>query len=89
MIKKIQVTTDKAPLPLAGAYSQGLVINDNRMYVSGQGPVDVSTGKMPEGIAAQTTQVLENIRFILLPFLFPIKLCFYLCKTFLIKFPVV
>ena len=60
---KKQITTEKAPLPL-GAYSQGLVIND-RMYVSGQGPMDVTTGKMPNGIERQTTQVLKNIEAIL------------------------
>jgi len=61
---KKQIKTDKAPLPI-GPYSQGLVINETRMYVAGQGPMDVAAGKMPDGISAQTAQVLNNIKAIL------------------------
>ena len=49
-----------APKPI-GPYSQAIK-NNNTLYVSGQIPVDPMTGKMVTGdIAAQTTQVLENI----------------------------
>lgn len=43
-----------------GPYSPGLLVGDY-LYVSGQGVRD-ATGKMPEGIAAQTRQCLENVR---------------------------
>lgn len=54
------VATDKAP-PAAGPYSQAVEC-DGIVYVSGQIPVDPSTGKMPEGAAAQARQALENLR---------------------------
>jgi 2-iminobutanoate/2-iminopropanoate deaminase len=60
---KTVITTDKAPRPL-GPYSQG-VKTGSRIYVAGQGPMNVATGVMPEGIKAQTIQVLDNIRAIL------------------------
>src|SRR5512138_2121796 len=62
-MKKIEIRTEKAPLPV-GAYSQGLIVGD-RVYVAGQGPLDPKTGKYPEGIEAQTHQVLKNIENIL------------------------
>ena len=62
---KRQVFTENAPKPAAGAYSQGLVIDEKRMYVAGQGPVDVTTGEKPADIAGQTAQVLRNISAIL------------------------
>ena len=65
MGNKRQILTDKAPAPMEGAYSQGLVINNSRMYVAGQGPIDVKTGKMPESISEQTAIVLDNIKAIL------------------------
>ena len=44
-----------------GAYSAG-VINDGWLYVSGQGPLDLATGKKVEGsIEEQTRLVLEHI----------------------------
>lgn len=60
---KVKITTNKAPNP-AGPYSQGIKI-DKRVYVAGQGPMDVTTGKMPEGVAEQTRQALKNIGYIL------------------------
>ncbi len=60
---KVEIKTDKAPLPI-GPFSQGVKIG-SRIYVAGQGPLQAASGVMPEGIAAQTTQVLENIRAIL------------------------
>ena len=62
---KRQVFTKDAPLPAAGAYSQGLVIDEKRMYVAGQGPVNVKTGEKPADIEGQTAQVLYNISAIL------------------------
>jgi len=60
---KTVITTNKAPRPIA-PYSQGLKAG-SRIYVAGQGPMNVTTGSVPEGIKAQTAQVLDNIRAIL------------------------
>ena len=60
---KKQIRTDKAPMPI-GPYSQGLIVG-NRIYVAGQGPLDVISGRVPEGVSSQTRQVLNNIRAIL------------------------
>ncbi|WP_029423056.1 RidA family protein [Alicyclobacillus macrosporangiidus] len=60
---KQKIFTPKAPMP-AGPYSQGIKVG-NRIYVAGQGPLNVETGTKPEGIAAQTRQVLINIQNIL------------------------
>ncbi len=60
---KKQIRTEKAPMPI-GPYSQGLVVG-SRIYVAGQGPLDVESGKVPEGVSSQTRQVLTNIRTIL------------------------
>lgn len=46
-----------------GPYSQA-VENNGTLYVSGQLPIDASTGKMPESIEEQTRQSLTNIRHI-------------------------
>jgi 2-iminobutanoate/2-iminopropanoate deaminase len=61
---KEEIRTAKAPQP-AGPYSQGLKAGP-RIYVAGQRPADPATNAIPEGIAAQTRQVLENVRQILL-----------------------
>lgn len=47
-----------------GPYSQAIETNDT-LYVSGQLPIDGSTGKMAEGIEAQTRQSLDNLGHIL------------------------
>lgn len=60
---KREIRTDRSPDPI-GPYSQGLVVG-NRIYVSGQGPLNPATGKTPETIEEQTRQVLTNIRNIL------------------------
>ena len=60
---KKEICTEKAPKPI-GPYSQG-IISGSLIYVSGQGPKDPETGTIPDGIAAQTHQVLKNIRSIL------------------------
>lgn len=50
-----------------GPYSQAIETDpaSRVIYVSGQLPVDGSTGAMPEDITGQTTQSLENIKVIL------------------------
>lgn len=61
-MKKI-ISTDKAPKAI-GPYSQAVYIGGH-LYVSGQLPINAETGKMPEGIAAQTEQALKNVMAIL------------------------
>lgn len=57
-MKRIIATPD-APAAI-GPYSQAVEI-DGTVYVSGQLPINPSTGNMPEGIEAQTRQSLTNI----------------------------
>lgn len=57
------IHTDNAPKAI-GPYSQA-VLAGNTLYISGQIPVDPATGVMPEGITAQTEQVMKNIEAIL------------------------
>ena len=48
-----------------GPYSQAVVAGD-RVYLSGQVPLDPATGKLVEGdIAAQTRRVLDSVRAVL------------------------
>lgn len=47
-----------------GHYSAG-VISGNMLYISGQVSVDPKTGKVPEGIKAETIQALENVELVL------------------------
>jgi 2-iminobutanoate/2-iminopropanoate deaminase len=54
------IRSDNAPKP-AGPYSQG-VLAEKFLFVAGQVGTDPKTGKLPEGIAAQTKQTLENIK---------------------------
>ncbi|MGA2602050.1 MAG: RidA family protein [Bryobacteraceae bacterium] len=62
-MKKI-ISTDRAPKAI-GPYSQAIV-NDGVAYLSGQIPLDPSTGQLvPGDIAAQTERVLENIKAVL------------------------
>lgn len=61
---KTAIATPDAP-PALGPYSQGVRIGET-IYVSGQLPIDPKTGEIvSSGIAAQTEQVLLNIRSIL------------------------
>jgi len=48
----------------AGNYSPAVIAGD-LIFVSGQVPRDPASGKMPDGIRAQTRQVLENLRAVL------------------------
>lgn len=61
-MKKI-IASPHAPKAV-GPYSQA-VENNGTIYVSGQLPIDGSTGKMAEGIEEQTRQSLTNLRYIL------------------------
>jgi reactive intermediate/imine deaminase len=62
MIERIE--TAGAPLP-AGHYSQAIKAN-GFVFISGQLPFAPGLGRvMPEGIAAQATQCLQNLRAIL------------------------
>lgn len=55
-----EISTDDAP-PSIGPFSQA-IRDGNRIYVSGQGPVDPETGEIVEGtIGEQTARTLENI----------------------------
>lgn len=60
---KKEIKTDKAP-PAGGPYSQGIVMGKT-VYVAGQTPKNPATGAIPEGIAAQTRQALENVKAVL------------------------
>ena len=60
MPKRI-VQTDNAPRP-AGPYSQGVVAEGKFLFVAGQVGTDPKANKLPEGIAAQSKQTLNNIK---------------------------
>lgn len=62
-MKKV-VHTSNAPAAI-GPYSQAIEAN-GMLFISGQIPVDPATGIVPEGITAQTEQVMKNIAAILL-----------------------
>lgn len=61
-MKKI-IATNGAPAAI-GPYSQAVELNGT-LFISGQIPVNPATGEMPQGIEAQTRQVLKNIGAIL------------------------
>jgi 2-iminobutanoate/2-iminopropanoate deaminase len=62
-MKKI-ISTPNAPAAI-GPYSQAIEINGT-VFISGQVPIDPSTGKVVEGgIEEQTEQVMKNIGAIL------------------------
>ena len=61
---KKMINSEKAPKAI-GPYSQAIEANGT-LYISGQIPVDVTTGKFVEGgIKEQTKQVMKNIGYIL------------------------
>ena len=63
-MKKSIISTDKAPAAI-GPYSQAIQIGD-LLFVSGQVPIDPSTGAIVEGdIKAQAQQSLNNLKAIL------------------------
>ena len=61
-MKKI-IHTEQAPKAI-GPYSQAIEIN-GLLFISGQIPVNPENGQIPEGIEAQTEQVMKNIGAIL------------------------
>ena len=62
MSKRI-IHTENAPKAI-GPYSQAVECN-GMLFISGQIPVNPATGSIPEGIEAQTEQVMKNIEAIL------------------------
>ena len=60
---KKQIATTNAPGAI-GPYSQAIKTG-NMLFISGQIPVNPTTGEIPEGIAAQTQQSIDNIKAIL------------------------
>lgn len=62
MPKKI-ISTPSAPSAI-GPYSQANFAN-GILYISGQIPVDPTSGKLVEGIAKETHQVMKNLRAVL------------------------
>lgn len=61
---KKMINSPKAPKAI-GPYSQAVEVNGT-LYISGQIPVDVNTGKFVDGgIKEQAEQVMKNIGYIL------------------------
>lgn len=61
-MKKVIATT-AAPAAI-GPYSQAIDLG-NMVYCSGQIPINPATGEIPEGIKAQTSQAIANVKAIL------------------------
>lgn len=57
------IQTDRAPAAI-GPYSQA-ICTGGMVYTSGQIPLDPATGAAPEGVEAQSRQVLENLAAVL------------------------
>ena len=62
-LQKQVVSTSKAPAAI-GPYSQAIRAN-GLLFLSGQIPIAPETGNVPDGIEAQTQQVLKNMSAIL------------------------
>jgi reactive intermediate/imine deaminase len=56
---KSSITSPDLPAP-AGAYSHVVEVN-GMVFTAGFGPQDPATGEVPEGVAAQTEQVISNV----------------------------
>jgi 2-iminobutanoate/2-iminopropanoate deaminase len=56
---KTAVTSPRLPNP-AGPYSHVVEMN-GVVFTAGFGPQDPATGEVPDGIAAQTEQVIRNV----------------------------
>ncbi len=64
MMEKKAISTDKAPQAI-GPYSQGIQVGEF-LFLSGQIPLDPSTGEMVrEDIQGQTRRVMENLKAVL------------------------
>ncbi len=59
-MKKQAVSSNKAPAAI-GPYSQAVRLGDT-LFCSGIIPIVPATGNIPEGVEAQTRQVMENIK---------------------------
>lgn len=57
------ISTKNSPAAI-GPYSQGITFG-NLVFTSGQLPIHPDTGEIPDGIEAQTIQVLENLKAII------------------------
>ncbi|MEM1340520.1 MAG: RidA family protein [Bacteroidota bacterium] len=58
------ITTPNAPAPI-GPYNQAVYVNDT-LYISGQTPIDPSTGKLVEGdVKMEAKQCMKNLGAIL------------------------
>jgi 2-iminobutanoate/2-iminopropanoate deaminase len=62
-VNKKNVSTTNAP-GVIGPFNQGIIAG-NLLFTSGQLPMHHETGEVPEGIEAQTVQVLENLKAII------------------------
>lgn len=59
-----EISTAEAPQSI-GPFSQGIISGD-KIYVSGQGPIDPDTGNVvSDNITEQTNQTLDNVAAIL------------------------
>jgi len=63
MVNKIRIKTDASP-PSVGTHSQAIRTGD-LVFVTGQTGRDPETGKLEEGLEAQTRRMLSNIGAIL------------------------
>ena len=63
MVNKIKIATNAAP-PATGTYSQAIRTGD-LVFVTGQTGRDPNTGKLEEGLEAQTRRMLSNMDAIL------------------------
>src|SRR3977135_2760476 len=59
MVNKIKIATNAAP-PATGTYSQAIRTGD-LVFLTGQTGRDPSTGRLEEGLEAQTRRMLSNI----------------------------
>lgn len=57
------IRTDSAPAPV-GPYSQSIAAN-GFVFTAGFGPQDPTTGAVPDGIEAQTAQLIRNLSAVL------------------------
>jgi 2-iminobutanoate/2-iminopropanoate deaminase len=64
MSQPIEVISASGAPPAIGPYSQAIRAGEF-VFISGQVAVDVRTGKLAEGIEAQTRQCLDNLRTVL------------------------
>ena len=63
MVNKIRIATNAAP-PAIGTYSQAIRIGD-LVFVTAQTGRDPETGKLEDGLEAQTRRMLSNIEAVL------------------------